>query len=69
MAGKHALHHLPLRKPGFEHAPAVPVDLPGMGDTATEAFFPTIAREARAGHAPDLAIGAEHRALRQGETR
>jgi hypothetical protein len=33
MPGKHALHHLPLRKLGFEHAPAVPVDLPGMTDT------------------------------------
>jgi hypothetical protein len=33
MAGKHALPHLPLRKLGFEHAPAVPVDLPGMPDT------------------------------------
>jgi hypothetical protein len=33
MAGKHALHHLPLRKLGFEHAPAVPVDLPGLPDT------------------------------------
>ena len=33
MPGKHRFHHLPLRKLGFEHVPAVPVDLPGMGDT------------------------------------
>jgi hypothetical protein len=33
MTGKHALHHLPLRKLGFENVPAVPVDLPGMADT------------------------------------
>jgi hypothetical protein len=31
MSGKHALHHLPLRKFGFESVPAVLVDLPGMG--------------------------------------
>jgi hypothetical protein len=33
MTGKHSLHHLPLRKLGFDNVPAVPVDLPGMGDT------------------------------------
>jgi hypothetical protein len=33
MTGKHALHHLPLRKLGFENVPAVPVDLAGMADT------------------------------------
>jgi hypothetical protein len=33
MPGKHSLHHLPLRKLGFENVPAVPVDLPGMADT------------------------------------
>ncbi|WP_433167133.1 lipoxygenase family protein [Kribbella sp. CA-247076] len=33
MAGTHAFHHLPLRKLGFDNAPAVPVDLRGMPDT------------------------------------
>ncbi len=33
MTGKHSFHHLPLRKLGFDHVPAVPVDLPGMADT------------------------------------
>jgi hypothetical protein len=145
MTGKHTLHHLPLRKLGFENAPAVPVDLPGMADTLVRlgikvkqyqqalqglgrtytirgtvrrllepqssflipfddvlllqwsaAAPPTsiatgrqflqlvdryadgrrffdddplrhrLRREARAGHAPDLAVGKEHRAMRQG---
>jgi hypothetical protein len=33
MPGRHTFHHLPLRKLGFEHVPAVPVDIPGMVDT------------------------------------
>ena len=33
MPGKHTLHHLPLRKLGFDNVSAVPVDLPGMADT------------------------------------
>jgi hypothetical protein len=31
MPGKHSFHHLPLREPGFEYVPAVPVDIPGIG--------------------------------------
>jgi hypothetical protein len=33
MPGKDTFHHLPLRKLGFDHVPAVSVDIPGMGDT------------------------------------
>ena len=33
MPEKPSLHHLPLRKLGFEYVPAVPVDIPGMADT------------------------------------
>ena len=33
MPEKPSSHRLPLRKLGFEYVPAVPLDIPGMGDT------------------------------------